>query len=238
MASRWRRPATVPLLAFAATIALVAAGKIVPALLEDTTATSSTPVRRELAGDAVVSLAAGQSGCLSAVPFDRDSGVAQLAVRRVAAPGALLRLTATAPGHRAHARVRLPAHGVRTYRPEVSVPLRPPARSLVGSFCASNAGPGGVELIGSGDPRALTRTRATIDGAPQRQAFSLALLDARRRSTLARTPDLVERAAALSPVGPWLLWTLIPLVVLGVPLLVGTALARSLREPDEPPDAA
>jgi hypothetical protein len=238
MASLRRRPATLPLLTFAATVLLVFAGRIVPALLEDTTATSSTPVRRELNGDVRLSMRAGQRACLSAVPFDRDSRVAQLAARRVASPGALVRLTAGAPGYRARAQVHLVAHADRFYKPELSVPLQPPPRSVVGSFCVTNAGPGRVELVGTADPRALTRTAATLDGAPQKMAFSLTLFDARRRSTLARTNDLVHRAAALSPFGPWLFWTLIPLLLIGVPLLVGAALAGSLRAQDQPHDAA
>lgn len=230
-----RRPATLALALFAAVIALGAGAKLIPALLDDTTATSSTPVRRELAGDYVFALASMQRACLDAVPFDRDSAVAQIGVRRVRSPGAALAVTATAPGYRAAARIRLAPHATRVYRPEVSIPLTPPEGSVVGSLCLQNAGPGAVELIGTTDPRALTRTAASLDGVPQRAAFSVRLLDDEQRSLLARTPDFVARAAALSPFGPWLFWALIPLVALGMPLLVGNALRLALRDPDDPP---
>ena len=240
MASLRSRPAVLALVVFAGAIAIVTAAKLIPSLLRDTTVTSSTPVRRELGGDLALPLAAAQRTCLGAVPFDDDSAVAQLYVRRVRRPGAALEVTAAAPGYRSAAHVRLAPHGVRVYEPEVSIPLTPPNASAVGRLCVRNAGPGAVELIGTADPRALTRTTASIDGVPQRTAFSLRLIGAHGRSPASRTPQLVDRAAALSPFGPWLFWALIPLLALGVPSLVGAALYLALREqePPAPSDAA
>lgn len=230
MARRLRDPAVLALSLFAALVVLGFAAKLIPSLLKETTATSSTPVRREVAGDYPFALAPTQRACLSEVPFDRDGGVAHLWVQRVPAAGAELRVTAAAPGYRAAGRLPLTARVAQPDDPPVAIPLAPPERSVVGTFCVRNEGPAAVVLVGTDQPRALVRSTATIDGAPQRAAFSLSLVDDTRRDTIARTSQLVDRAAALSPFGTWLFWVLIPLLALGLPLLVGAALLRALRE--------
>lgn len=232
MADARRHPALLPLLVFAAVIALVAALKLIPTLLRDTTPTSGTPVRRELIADAALGVRPAQRLCLDDVAFETDGSLALLYLRSVETPGAELRTTAIAPGYRAAGQVRLAPRSQREGGLEVTVPLTPPARATAGRFCVENRGPGAFELIGSADPRALTRTRASLDGRPLQAAFSLRLLDAHRRSLLARSPQLADRAAALSAFGPWLYWVLVPLLALGLPLLVGAALWLSLREPD------
>jgi len=234
MAETGHHPALLPLLVFAGVIALVAALKLIPTLLRDTTPTSGTPVRRELIADAVLGVRPGQRICQGDVPLGADGSLALLYVRRVDAPGSELRATATAPGYRAAGQVRLAPRSKRVHRPEVAVPLAPPTRATTGRFCVENDGPGAFELIGSADPRALTRTTAQLDGVPLQAAFSLRLLDAHRRSLLARAPQLADRAAALSAFGPWLYWVLVPLLALGLPLLVGAALWLTLRQPDPP----
>jgi hypothetical protein len=233
MASADRRRWLPALALFAAIVALGFAGKLLPSLLKETRATSSTPVRREgRAGDVPFRLAPAQRACLVAVPLDRDSGVAQLWVRRAPAPAATLELTAAAPGYGAVGRVQVAPHDVRDQEPPISIPLAPPRHSTVGTVCVRNAGTSDVELIGTAQARALTHSAVVLDGVRQPRAFSLRLLDAHRRDMLARAPQLVDRAAALSPFGPWLFWALIPLLALGLPLLVGTALYRALREPE------
>jgi hypothetical protein len=224
--------ARLPLLAFAAVIALAATAKLIPKLLHDTTPTSATPVRRELAGDTPIKLVTGGRACLGDVSIDRDSTLAQLYVGHVEAPGATLRLTVASASHRAAGTVRLAPRAAVAYRHEVRVSLAAPPHSTVVTVCVENRGPAVVELLGNANPRALTRVRPTLDGVPQPTAFALRLLDAKRRSLLARAPQLADRAAALSPFGAWLFWVLVPLLAVGLPLLVGAALALALRVPD------
>ncbi|HMJ03843.1 MAG TPA: hypothetical protein VK506_12935 [Conexibacter sp.] len=216
----------------AAAIVLGAVGALLPALLEDDVGTSSTPVRRDLVAHDVT-LAPDQRVCVANVALDRDSAVARLRVRRVPAAGATLRVVATGPGHRAAGIVVLGAQGASAEGAAVDVPLAPPPRSLVGTLCMRHEGGGTVELVGTDHPRATVRSSASLDGVPLRQAPSVSLLQARERSTLARTSELVDRAAALSPFGPWLFWALIPLLLLGLPALVVTALWRAMAA-DEP----
>jgi len=216
----------------AAAIVVGALAILLPALLRAHAATSSTPVRRDLVAHDVA-LAGGQRVCVANVPFDRDSAVARLWVRR-APDGGALRVVATAPRYRARGDAVLAPTQATTGGTAVDVRLTPPATATAGTLCATNAGTGRIALVGTDQARAVERTSAALDGTPLRQAPSLSLLQARERSVLARTGELLDRAAALGPFGPWLLWTLLPLVALGVPALVVTALLRAMQDPARP----
>ena len=226
------RPALVGAVC-AATIAVGAAATLLPALLNDGTATSSTPVRRDQVVR-TVALAPDARVCVADVPLDRDSAIARLWTQRVAGPGSTLRVVAAAPGHRASALVVLAAQRTAGSGTAVDVPLAPAPRSLLGTLCVTNVGAGAVALVGTDQARATVRSSASLDGAPLPQAPSLTLLQARERSPLARTSELVDRTAALSALGPWLFWALIPLLLLGLPALVVTALVRATSADDEP----
>jgi len=228
MADRPLRPGLVAG-ACAAAIVAGALALLLPALLAARTATSSTPVRHDLVAHDIA-LAAGQRVCVANVPYDRDSAVARLWVRR-APDGGALRVVATAPRYRARGDAVLAPTQATAGGTAVDVRLAPPATAIAGTLCATNAGSGPIVLVGTDQARAIERTSASLDGTPLRQAPSLSLLEARERSVLARTGELLDRAAALGPFGPWLLWALLPLVVLGVPALVVTALLRALRDP-------
>lgn len=216
----------------AGAIALGGAVMLVPPLLHDGTAISSTPIRSDrVAHD--VTLARGERVCLDQVALDRDSAVARLLVRRAPEPGAALRIEVAAPGYRGSGRVAVPPHPATADGSTLNVPLSPsPPRSTIGTFCAQNVAGARLTLVGTDQARALTRSRASLDGVPLAQAFSLTLVQAERHSTLARTPELIDRAAALSPFGPWFFWAMLPLLLLGVPLLVVAALYLALRSPD------
>ena len=216
----------------AGAIAVGAVVTLMPPLLHDGTAISSTPIRSDrVAHD--VTLARGERACLDQVALDRDSAVARLLVRRVPQAGGALRLEVAAPGYRASGRVAVPPQLATADGSHLDVPLSPPPpRSTVRTLCVQSVGAARLTLVGTDQARALTRSRASLDGTPLPQAFSLTLVQAQRRSALARTPELIDRAAALSPFGPWLFWVLLPLLLLGVPLLVVAALYLALRSPD------
>ncbi len=206
---------------------LLGAGALAPRLLRASAVTSGTPVRLD-AVTVPIALAPGQRVCIGGVTLDTDSERARLTLLSADAGVTRLRLTASAPAYRSEGSVPLtPAQD--TARP-LDVALTPPHAATLGSVCLATSGAGSVQLAGTADPRALTRLHATLDGAPQTQAFSLTLLEARERSPLARVGQLVSRAAALSPAGPWLFWLLMPLLVLGMPALVVAALALALRD--------
>jgi hypothetical protein len=150
-------------------------------------------------------------------------------VLHVGSGGAQLRVEASAPGgYRATGSAKLAPLGDGAERTDVA--LAPPPAAVSGTVCATVDGAEPITLAGTGDPRALVHTHGMLDGAPQQAAFSLTLLEARERSPLARTGQLADRAAALSPFGPWWFWLLAALLVLALPALVVAALSRALRD--------
>lgn len=230
------RPAIRPALlaaVCAAVIVVGAAATLLPPLLERGTGTSSTPVRRDLVSRDVV-LGPGRRVCVANVALNRDSAVVRMWVRSVAAPGATLRVVATAASYRASGLVVLPPRPAAPGGTALDVSIAPPPSATAGTLCVAQASGETVALVGTDHPRALVRTSASLDGVPLERAPSLTLLQARERSPLARSGELVDRAAALSPFGPWLFWALIPLLALGLPALVVTALWRALSADASP----
>ena len=227
-----RNRAALAVALFAAVLVLGAATQLVPRLTQRDEVVSSTPVRVDLAAIAPIVVQPGARACLSDVTFDRAAGVARIALAPSAtsANATRLALETSAPGYRASTVASV--EPLRAY--EYEIPFTPPHRSAIGTLCIHNLGPHATPLAGTADPRALTRSTLVVAGRRQAQAFSLTLLEARRRSPLARVSQLVDRAAALSAVGPWLLWLLIPLLLIGGPTAVGAALWLALREPEPP----
>lgn len=228
MASRAER--RLPLLAVAVAVAVLALGAVrgMSWLTERPATISSTPVRVDESAPVTVHLPPGRKACLWPVTLDRTSQVAQLRFAQPPPPAATVQLGAQGPSYATRAVAS--ARGG-----ELDVPLGAPRRALVGRVCVSADRP--IDLLGTGDPRARTRTTMTVDGQPSAQAFSLTFTEAARRTRLARVSQLVDRAAALSPLGPWAFWLALALVLLAVPALVLAALVLALRDPgpDAPP---
>jgi hypothetical protein len=211
-----------------AVIVLALATQIVPWLTMQRDVVSSTPIRNELTFLQPIVLHAGQRGCLDDVTLDPSTQVARLTIGRAPLSGGRLSIETAGPGYRATVTARTSQSG------QLDIPFSPPRRGVVGTLCARNAGRGTIELAGTADSRALTRSSIAIDGVQHPEAFSLTLLETGRRSYLDRVPQLVDRVTALSALGPWFLWLLVPLLVVGVPAGVIAALYLALREPDPP----
>ncbi|MBS1868509.1 MAG: hypothetical protein JSS99_02500 [Actinobacteria bacterium] len=211
-----------------AVVLVVAAIWFVPWLTRAGEATSSTPVRTELLAPHAIVLRAGQRACVASVPFEPRGRVAQVTIARAArVPTRLALETSAGGGYRASALARVPAR----YAGTLDVPFAPPPRSTIGTLCVRNPGPRTVALAGTVHPWAIVRPRMTLDAQPVAEAFTLTLHEASRRSLLARVPQLVDRATALGAAGPWLLWLLIALLVVGLPAAVTAALWLALRAP-------
>jgi hypothetical protein len=210
-----------------AVLALGAATQFLPWLTRDGEVLSSTPVRTELLAPQDVVLKPRQQACVADVPFDPRGGVARVTIADAAARPARLSLATSSGGYRAGTAAPVPAR----YEGPLDIPFEPPARDTIGTLCVGNAGARPVALAGTVHPWAILRPQMTLDGQPVAEAFTLTLLEPGRRSFLARVPQLVDRAAALSAVGPWLFWLLLALVVVGVPACVSAALGLALRAP-------
>jgi hypothetical protein len=237
MAERLDRNRTAIVTAlFVAVLTLGALTQFLPRLTQSGDVVTSTPVRQDLAAVQAIVLHPGERACLSQVTLDRAAGVARvgLAPNALGAAPTKLALAASAPGYRAAATISV----ARGQGGQLQIPFAPPRRTAIGALCLRNGGRRTVALAGTADPRALTRSKMTLDGAPRNDAFSLTLLAAGQRTLLDRFAQLVARTAALSAVGPWMLWLLLPLLLLGVPVLVLAALRAAVHQPDATdPDA-
>jgi hypothetical protein len=216
-----------------AVLLLGGATQFLPWLTRSRDALTSTPVRTEVAGAQMVALRTGQRACLDDVPLEASTRVAQVTIARAAPGETRLSLETAGGSYRARTTARIPPRQTG----QLDIRFSPPRRAAIGVLCVRNAGRGTVALAGTDHPWALTRSTMTVDGEPRARAFSLTLREADRRPLLGRVPQLADRAAALSAVGPWLLWLLIPLLVVGVPACVIVALRLALREPSWPPSA-
>jgi hypothetical protein len=217
---------------FVAVLLVGAVTQFLPRLTQQGDVVSSTPVRADLASVHPIVLEPGARACLGDVTFDPAVRVAQLTLAPSATGSAPTRLTlvASGPGYRAMATTTL----VRGQGGRLDVPISPPRDGVLGTLCVRNDGRHTTALAGTADPRALTRSAIVVDGERSGQGFSVILREAGGRSLLSRTSQIVDRTAALSAVGPWLLWLLIPLLALGMPAAVAMALRLALREPDPP----
>ncbi|HEV7772187.1 MAG TPA: hypothetical protein VGO48_02725 [Conexibacter sp.] len=215
---------------FVVVLLLGAATQFLPRLTQRGDVVSSTPVRADLASVQPIVLAPGARACLEQVTLDAAARIAQVTIASTAGgnAGTRLALETSGAGDRATA-TAIVAPGQAG---PLDIPFTPPPHGAIGTVCVRNTGAHRVALAGTADPRALTRSTIVIDGARQGQAFSLTLREAGDRSLLNRVSQLVDRTAALSAVGPWLLWLLIPLLLLGVPAGVVAALRIALRDPD------
>ncbi len=103
------------------------------------------------------------------------------------------------------------------------------------SVCLRAVGAGEVLLYG-GPPRATRTSVASLDGVTRRSDLTLVFLRGEPRSVLSLVPDMLDRAALWRPGAPSgaLLVVLMASAALGVPLLLGRALARAC----EPGDAS
>jgi hypothetical protein len=202
--SRW---VVVP---FAATC-LVGALLFAPFLLRDRDLVASTPSPRPLFN--VTFIPVDGQLCVSDVTIPHDARELRFQLRT---PGPV--------------RVTLSAHGYRAMATGTgAVGITPPRTTRLGTVCLRPQRRG--ELTGTTEPRTLSRPHGAVDGRPIATDAYLAFYARRQASALAETPQIVHRMGAFRPgvVGPWLLWPLLALVVLGIPAALLAALLAGAR---------
>jgi hypothetical protein len=228
-----RRVLTPPRVALgAAGLALIfaAAYWVVPYLTRERETVSGVPVPKPLAVNEQVPLSAGQEACLDHVAFNRDSEIVEFTVLSRMRSGPPLRIRAAAGPYRTRAAVD------RGYRAPavVRADIDPPEPSRLGRICLANRGRRAVVLLGTREPRTLSRAVTTIDGAPSAADISLRFLAAEPGTVPERLGSLVDRISAFKPtvLEQPILWLVLALVVVGVPALALYALAAGFREAD------
>jgi hypothetical protein len=219
-----------PFAAAVALLALVVLAGFLPWLLRERPAVSSTPIVRPPAVVAELQLRPGSRACVSEVLFTPEAEEVKVQVTRARRDaGPPLAVAASAAGYRA----RAVAPGGYGPRQDLEVALPPAGRQVDGGrLCLRNAGRTDVWLLGTVEERALATQRTTLDGAPAPVQLAVTLQERENRSLLARTGELLDRAAVFRPgyLAPPVLWLLLAAVVLAVPAAVLVALRRALDE--------
>jgi hypothetical protein len=227
MARRVPGPAGFALGAFVLVLVVVAAGRMLPFALEQRQITSAVPVPPPLFTISPIDLRPGAAACVEEVALDRRSGVAAIQTVPGSAPIQRLLFTASSGAYRARSAFRggLGPHGDVA---EASFTAPPSPRGA--RVCMRNAGRRPVQLVGTEELRTATRARTTIGGVPQAD-LGLTIYEPGRRSLLAATPAILDRAALYKAgfLRGWMLFPLALLVAFGVPAGVLWALAHGLR---------
>ena len=219
-------PARVALLGLVL-VAGAAAKWWLPFVRVDRRVVISTPSPQALAKLSIVGLTAGQTACLDPVAFDPRGNVAVFQVGTFGRRDVPIEFLARAPGHRERIRARVPQDSV-----PLALRFDPPNRPTLGEVCVRNRSKKLVALIGTEEPRTLSRPVVRVDGREQPNIdVALQFHQARERSILQRLPEMVAAVAAYKPppFGRPLLWLLLALVVLGLPVAVMVAFALGVR---------
>jgi hypothetical protein len=115
---------------------------------------------------------------------------------------------------------------------EVQVAVRPPRRYVIGSACLINRGSTPAALLGSTEPRSISRAKLFLDGKPTAGDIALTFLDSRRKSRLSRLAEVFGHASNLTDhlIPVWLIWLLAICTLLSVPAATVALFHRALRE--------
>jgi hypothetical protein len=211
-------------LAFAALVVFI------PYLTRDRETVAGVPVPPPFAVQENIALAPNQEVCLDSVAIDVDSELVEFTVVNETKSGPPLRVTATAPGYRATAKLdggyRAPFTG--------RVPLVPPPRSLLAALCVANRGTRKVELLGTHEPRTASRPVARVDGREVAPDLVLRFLSKNSGSVVERLTSLVGRMSAFRPpvLEAPVLWLILALLLLVLPAAAIYAVASSFRAED------
>lgn len=205
----------------------IAAALFVRFLLDDRELVAATPSPRPMFVLTPLEVPAGQELCIADVTIPTGAETLRLQVVARSAPGPALDLRLLAPGY--VQRLTVPRGYPDTAL--LAVPMRPPDKARLGRVCLALDGPGTVTLAATTEERTRSRPQATLGGEPVDADAYLAFYERERGSALAHAPDIIERMSAFRPgvVGPWLLWPLLALVVVGVPGGVLWAVLRAVR---------
>jgi hypothetical protein len=114
----------------------------------------------------------------------------------------------------------------------VQVPVRPPRHYVIGSICLVNRGATPAVLAGSTEPRAISRSKLTINGKATEGDIALTFLGRRAESRLSRVGEVFSHASTLTDhlIPVWLVWILAVTALLTAPVAVAAMFWRALRE--------
>jgi GAF domain-containing protein len=176
--------------------------------------------------------------CVDGMPWAPEARFVQLRVLpgpkgRTPAIG----VEATGPGgYRAEAEI--PAGLLQNAR--ATAPIRPAGKQITGTLCVTNEGTRPTSFYGVPTADRLgAPVKVTLNGsAVADRQLSVTLLQSGDKSILGRLGTVLSHVAAFRPVGAWMVWILLALLLVGAPVGVALALARASAEDDEAATAA
>ena len=219
-------------LAAGAAVAVAAVALTLVWALKERPFTASIPQPPPLESTALVTVRPGALACLHDATVLPDSEVAQVRVGTRGRPPVPLSVSVAGPGgYRSVTRVA-PSWKDNDL---ISAAVRPPAHAVRGTVCVRNGGSRAVDLYAS-DDRAHTPATTTVDGRKVKPNFQVAFYEARPGTIAAHVGRIEQEIDAFRPafVGPWLIWPLALLAILGPPAAIVVALRRGLEEDECP----
>jgi hypothetical protein len=191
---------------------------------------ASVPQPASLIANQLVPMQPGESVCLHNAVINARSERALFQVETFAKPTVPLRLAVTGHGYRATATV--PAS---SYMDEgiVRVRVRAPPRDVLATVCVINGGRRRVALYATTPAERSAVSTTVADHAIATNPW-LAFYGERPTSIASRLPTILERMTSFRPavIGPWLLWPLAVVFVVGIPAAILLAYGRGLRDED------
>jgi hypothetical protein len=222
-----RSQAFVGGVAFAAVVGALAILWWIPWLTQPRDLIVSTPSPPGLFGATTVAVKHPQQLCWSNVPLDHTAQVLGVFPATAGAQAPPLRFRLTAPGYALTATTPS-GYGDRQL---LRVPLNQPPPDAVGRVCVEPLR-GALQFIGTNEVRTRSRPDITVGG---KAVDADVVLYFYRRST-ASVGGYIGKIAAHAQVvaapffGRWLLIALLVLTAAGVPVALGFAIMRALRE--------
>lgn len=196
-------------------------------LTKDRELVAAVPSPRPVFNISLLEVPPGEELCVSDVTIPDDARELRVQVGTFGRRGPELDVTLRARGYRE--RLTVPAG-----YPDSSVitaAMDPPATASLGDVCVTHRGTARIALVGTEEERTLSRPESEVGGKVAEADTYLAFYERGSASALDRAGEIVDRMSAFRPaiVGPWLLWPLLALVVLGVPGGVLWAALRAVR---------
>jgi hypothetical protein len=205
----------------------LAAALFVGFLTEKREVVAATPSPRPVFEVSLVGVPPLKELCIADVTIPGDARQLRFHVLTRARRGPAIDVALRAPGYDE----RLTVPGGYADRTLISAPMNPPAEASLGEVCLRHHGSAPIELVGSQEERTKSRPESSVGATVLDADTYLAFYANGPASALDRAGEIVDHMSAFRPVvvGPWLLWPLVALVVLGVPGGVLWAALRGVR---------
>ena len=199
----------------------------IPWLTQQRDVIVSTPSPPGLFASATVPVKGGQQLCWSNLVLQHESQVIGVFPVTGAAQGPPLRFELTAPGYSSTASVPTGYGDHQLLR----VPLGHSPPGAVGKLCVRPQG-GSLQFVGTTEPRTRSRPDITVGGKPYDADAVLYFYRRTPAGIISRLGDIAAHAQVVAApfFGRWLLFALLVLFGAGIPIALGLAIVRALRE--------